>query len=285
MPLVLGGLILAFLVMLLFGGTEIDRGLLMMAARIDAPWLRDTSDLLVSAARPLILAAIAGAGAGYLLVKRDWPRALLLIGATVAGFLLVTLLQDLTAPLRPALDERLFPTQQRGFPDAHPANTTIALIALAFLVTSRRPARGIALSLAALLALTVGGARLLLGQAWPSDVIGGWAFGLAWTLFLLRLAGEDLGDGTARLARHSPPKETKMENPRTESARETDDSELIDKMEDGPGFSLTSGGILQRDIGSRAEMQHGEVGEDGVTRVRDKDKPDGDANLPRFNEK
>jgi hypothetical protein len=75
------------------------------------------------------------------------------------------------------------------------------------------------------------------------------------------------------------------ENRRAETARRTDDSDLIESMEEGPSFSSASGGQLQRDIGSRAEMQHGDVGEDGVTRVRDQDKSEGDANLPRYNEK
>lgn len=74
-----------------------------------------------------------------------------------------------------------------------------------------------------------------------------------------------------------------MENPRTETARQTDDKDLIEDMEKGPSFGGASGGALQRDIGSRAEMQHGEVGEPGVTRVQDKEKREAD--LPRFNEK
>ena len=264
---------------------DVAGGLLMLASRLDAPGLRDFAGLLLSAARPILLAGAAGAGAGWLLVRRDWPRALLLMGATVAGFILVMILQDLTMSLRPPLNERLLPTQQGGFPDSFAANTTIALVILALLATARRPARPIALALAAFLALSVGAARLLLGQAWPSNVIGGWAFGLAWTLILLRLAGEDLGDGTPRRLRHSIAKETKMENRRTETARETDDSDLIENMENAPGVSFSSGGQLQRDIGSRAEIQHGEVGEPGVTRVRDKDKHEGEANLPRFNQK
>ncbi|MFN3726032.1 MAG: hypothetical protein ACK4SZ_06975 [Allosphingosinicella sp.] len=74
-----------------------------------------------------------------------------------------------------------------------------------------------------------------------------------------------------------------MDNTRTETARRTDDKDLIENMEEGPSFSGASGGELQRDIGSRAEMQHEDVGEPGVTRVQDKEKRDAD--LPRFNEK
>jgi hypothetical protein len=71
---------------------------------------------------------------------------------------------------------------------------------------------------------------------------------------------------------------------RAETARRTDDSETIDRMEGAPSFGESSGGNLQRDIGSRDEVRD-EVGDgDGVTRVRDSDKPE-QANLPRFNQK
>ena len=71
---------------------------------------------------------------------------------------------------------------------------------------------------------------------------------------------------------------------RAETARRTDDSELIDRMDDGPDFGGSSGGNLQRDIGARDEINE-QVGDgDGITRVRDSDKPE-QANLPRFNRK
>jgi hypothetical protein len=74
-----------------------------------------------------------------------------------------------------------------------------------------------------------------------------------------------------------------MENPRTESARRHDDSEIIESMEDAPSQSGASGGNLQRDIATRAEEQRTTGDPDGVTRVRDKDKPE-EANLPRYNQ-
>jgi hypothetical protein len=70
---------------------------------------------------------------------------------------------------------------------------------------------------------------------------------------------------------------------RAETARRSDDSAIIDDMEDAPAFGGAEGGNLQRDIGTRDEVKQ-EVGEgDGVTRVQDSDKPE-QANLPRFND-
>jgi hypothetical protein len=63
-----------------------------------------------------------------------------------------------------------------------------------------------------------------------------------------------------------------------------DDHDIIDAMEDAPSFGSASGGNLQRDIGTRDELDQ-EIGDgDGVTRVRDGDKPE-QADLPRFNPK
>ena len=46
-----------------------------------------------------------------------------------------------------------------------------------------------------------------------------------------------------------------MENPRTQSARENDDSDLIDRAEPAPSQSGTSGGNLQEDIATQAELE------------------------------
>jgi undecaprenyl-diphosphatase len=36
--------------------------------------------------------------------------------------------------------------------------------------------------------LLIGTSRVMLGVHWPSDVIGGWAFGMLWVLLTLRPA-------------------------------------------------------------------------------------------------
>lgn len=70
---------------------------------------------------------------------------------------------------------------------------------------------------------------------------------------------------------------------RADSARRHDDSDIIDSMEGAPSHGGARGHNLHRDIGTRDELKQ-EVGDgDGVTRVRDSDKPE-QANLPRFND-
>ncbi len=69
---------------------------------------------------------------------------------------------------------------------------------------------------------------------------------------------------------------------RAETARQTDDSELIEGMEAAPSDGSRSGHVIAQDIGTRDELKQ-EVGEGSVTRVRDSDKA-AEANLPRYNE-
>jgi hypothetical protein len=69
---------------------------------------------------------------------------------------------------------------------------------------------------------------------------------------------------------------------RAETARQTDDSDLIESMEGAPSHGNRSGHRVGHDIGTQDELKQ-EVGEGSVTRVRDGDKAE-DANLPRFNQ-
>jgi hypothetical protein len=66
-------------------------------------------------------------------------------------------------------------------------------------------------------------------------------------------------------------KEDKMENRRTESARENDDSEMLEEAEGAPSQQGAAGGNLQRDVGTQSTLERIQDPEaqEGVTKEDD----------------
>jgi undecaprenyl-diphosphatase len=122
--------------------------------------------------------------------------AFLYLALILSGRLLVELQKDLIGRARPDPAGRLDAVSSFSFPSAHAANSMIAWLGLALILAPPKH-RTAAVAAAVALALLVGLTRLVLAVHWPSDVIGGWAFGAAWTLLLLRLT-----QGTSPPLRH-----------------------------------------------------------------------------------
>jgi undecaprenyl-diphosphatase len=61
-------------------------------------------------------------------------------------------------------------------------------LALALALTAGTRWHRAAAACAVLLSLLIGTSRVMLGVHWPSDVVGGWAFGMLWVMVTLRLA-------------------------------------------------------------------------------------------------
>ncbi len=135
-----------------------------------------------------IFLTIAGLVAfGILAVKRR-RRAALLLFILFGGRLLVELQKWLIAAPRPPEAGFLAPAESLGFPSAHSANSMITFLAIGLLVPVVQRRRTLAVAVGLGLALLVGLSRLMLGVHWPSDVIGGWAFGLFWVAVCIRSA-------------------------------------------------------------------------------------------------
>jgi undecaprenyl-diphosphatase len=206
MPFVLFSLVLAWAVMLLFGGMDLDRGLLTILYAGDGrPEIATGARIMTELGGVLVLVPLTIAGAVMLLVRRRFRSAALLLGLTLSGRLLVELQKIQTARLRPEEHEHLVAVQTLAFPSGHAANSAMVYLSLAFLLTSTFPRRALAVWGAVWLVVLIGASRVVLGVHWPTDVIAGWAFGLFWTLLLLRLSGHDVGDGTPRALRHFAP--------------------------------------------------------------------------------
>ena len=194
MPIALAGLALAWAVMLLFGAMEFDRGLLLFFYGGDRPQWAEAARWATMLGDWELLVPVSMAGLAFLLYRRDWRGAALLAGITGSGRLAVILQKDLSARVRPDPMGHLVPVDSFAFPSGHAANAVLVWTCLALLLPRTARARGWAVWAAVWLAMIVGLSRVVLGVHWPSDVIGGWAFGLFWMLLVLRLAGHPLGE-------------------------------------------------------------------------------------------
>ena len=92
------------------------------------------------------------------------------------------------ARVRPDLEPHLVVVKTQSFPSGHATSSMILYLTVALALTAgtrwQRPAAAGAI----LLSLLIGTSRVMLGVHWPSDVVGGWAFGMLWVLVALRPA-------------------------------------------------------------------------------------------------
>ncbi|MEQ1931106.1 MAG: phosphatase PAP2 family protein, partial [Parvularculaceae bacterium] len=128
---------------------------------------------------------------GYLIVRRRWTNLALLIVVVVGQSLVVDQLKEFFDRPRPEIVPRLQKVSNLSFPSGHAASSASVYLLLAAMLAPSLPnraARLYALMSAALLALLVGMSRVALGVHYPTDVLAGWSFGLAWTIFWVSAA-------------------------------------------------------------------------------------------------
>jgi len=123
-----------------------------------------------------VMAGIALAVALLLVVRGQRREALWLFVTIAIGRLIVEGGKDLFQRPRPPVMDRLEHVTSWSFPSSHSAGTMMTGLAIALV------ARGgwAGLLVALLAAGTIGWTRAALGVHWPSDVLAGWGFGLAW---------------------------------------------------------------------------------------------------------
>ena len=133
------------------------------------------------------LVAILMVSIAFLAFARQWRSAISLAAIVLGGRIAVELLKLAIQRPRPHFSPYPVEIASLSFPSGHSANSMITFLALALIVAPAR-LRAAAIAAAVAASIAIGSTRPLLGVHWPSDVVGGWAFGIAWVVALVELS-------------------------------------------------------------------------------------------------
>jgi undecaprenyl-diphosphatase len=184
---VVAALAALWLAMLVLGRGPVDRSIYEALYAGGRPALVLVARIFTFLGEPTVLV-----GAGFLVAGWLWFRSR---GRFALGLLLVILVgrglsevqKYWIARARPTLEPHLVVVKTSSFPSGHATSSMIFYLTIALALAPRDWRREAATGAIAL-SLLVGASRVMLGVHWPSDVIGGWSFGLLWVLVTLRPA-------------------------------------------------------------------------------------------------
>jgi membrane-associated phospholipid phosphatase len=177
-----------WLAMLLLGGGRLDRSIYEALYAGGSPALVTIARIFTFLGEPTVLV-----GAGFLVAAWLWRRkrlhlALALLLVILVGRGLSEVQKYWIARARPTLEPHLVVVKTSSFPSGHAASSMIFYLTLALALTAGTRWQRLAAALAIALSFLIGVSRVMLGVHWPSDVVGGWTFGMLWVLLTLRRA-------------------------------------------------------------------------------------------------
>jgi undecaprenyl-diphosphatase len=180
-PITLTMLVALFLLAGITGGQHngFDRSIVHFLGEVR----RDDPNLVSFAVLVTHLGSVYGTlGLGFgaslwLAWKREFRTAALLAVTVAIERLALDGLKLAIMRPRPWFDENLVVTHSASFPSGHSANTMAVFVAVALIAVPARHRRAALISAIAA-SLVIGATRPFLGVHWPTDVIGGWSFGL-----------------------------------------------------------------------------------------------------------
>jgi len=173
--------------MLLFGRGPLDRSLAEVLYAGGNPALVIVARIFTAIGEPTVLVVGGFLVAGFLWWRKQRRLALALMLVILVGRGLSEVQKYWIARARPDVEPHLVVVKTSSFPSGHATSSMIVFLTLALALAPPRW-RVTAAAAAVLLSLLIGTSRVMLGVHWPSDVIGGWAFGMLWVLLTLRRA-------------------------------------------------------------------------------------------------
>jgi undecaprenyl-diphosphatase len=152
---------------------------------IGPAWFEDMWRDVTALGSPMVLTLVTLICAGYLLLRRRYRMLALLAVATVGGLAASLLLKSLFARPRPQFAAPDAYVLTASFPSGHSLLSAVVYLTLGALLartTTRYRYKVYFITVALVVTVLVGFSRMYLGVHYPTDVLGGWSFGLLWAL-------------------------------------------------------------------------------------------------------
>jgi undecaprenyl-diphosphatase len=178
--------------------SHLDEQALLMLRSSDDPgrpigpaWLRTACLDLTALGGGAVLTLLTLLVLGYLLLNRRLHAAILLAVAALGGLALNNGLKHFFARERPGIVPHLSEVSSASFPSGHSMLSAIIYLTLGVMlartVTDWR-LKGYFIGIALTLTVLIGLTRIYLGVHYPSDVLGGWAAGIAYAILCTMVA-------------------------------------------------------------------------------------------------
>jgi len=182
-----------WLAALLWGRGPLDRSVYEALYAGHRPAMIAVARALTALGEPTVLIGAGVATALWLWHAGHRHLPVVLIAITMLGRGLSEAQKYWVGRARPDIEAHLVVVKTQSFPSGHATSSMIFYMVMALTLTAGTRLHRLAAAAAFLLSLLIGLSRVMLGVHWPSDVIGGWAFGLLWVLLTLRIAQRFVG--------------------------------------------------------------------------------------------
>lgn len=174
---------------------------------IGPAWTFEASRDITALGGATVLVLMTAVVIGYLLLRRAHGAAVLVLVATLGGYLLSYTLKNAINRPRPQIIPHLAPVVSASFPSGHSMLSSVVYLTLGALLArtvAQRREKIYCIAVALFLTILIGFSRVYLGVHYPTDVLAGWSAGTAWALlcwcatYLLQRGGavEDAATGT-----------------------------------------------------------------------------------------
>ncbi|MEI4472525.1 phosphatase PAP2 family protein [Frigidibacter sp. MR17.24] len=154
-------------------------------------WLETVMRDLTALGGVTVLGMLVASVVGLLWFQSRHRTAIFLLIAVAGGQLFSNVAKAIFDRPRPDLVPHGTLVTSASFPSGHSMMSAVIWLTLAAMVARTEPSRALRvylMSIAILITVLVGISRVYLGVHWPTDVLGGWAAGLAWAMGCTALA-------------------------------------------------------------------------------------------------